>query len=828
MIFLLVFLSGLAALVYQVLWLRDLGLLFGNTAQAAAVDIAVFFGGLAAGAAVFGRVMPRLANPLRVYGYVELGIAASALLYLGLTDAYRVVYVALAEPIGAVPAGAIVLKMAMAILLLGPATFLMGGTLPLIVQHVVRQGEALGRQGPLFYGVNTLGSTLGAFGAGFVLPPLLGFDRSYVFAILVNTGIGVAALMLSRGTAPLSRAIGTRPGRHAAPVASRRLPVRVGILALVSGALTLALEISWIRMCAQVLDHSTYVFSAILVVFLLALACGSLVARRLAGLAADPARVLALLLIASTVAVAIQPPLFVAFTDQLSPVTSDGDWSAYVARVFQLVAAVIFPPGIIVGTIFPYLLRVQGRADVPGAVLARLSYLNLAGGIAGSLAASFVALPLLGLWRTMQLVAAGYGLSVLGTAVTGPTRLAAMAAAVLAVVLVDAGRLPVLHLDEERGERVLDAREGAHGIVAVTETRDGRMLRLNNSYHLGGTVARIERERIQTFLPLTLHPRPESVFFLGLGTGITAGEAVRHPVSRIVVCELVPEVVEASRAYFGEWTRGLADDPRADIRAEDGRHWLSTTGETYDVVISDLFVPWHAGTGSLYSREHFATVRARLRPGGIFAQWLPLFQLSERDFAVIARTLLEVFPHVTVWRGDFYANRPIVGLIASATPVVLDGDSLRTRVRQVVPDSDGFAVPRLLPFYAGNLGEAPDVLGSGAVNTDDRAVIEYLAPAAQWGGGAPGRTSWFVAMPLVRFVERLQGMVPPDRDPYLSALSPGERRYVAAGAAYYRAIVLGLADEETAARRALAEALEPFPEAVAIRGPFMALDPLLR
>lgn len=837
MILLLVFLSGFAALVYQVLWLRDLALLFGNTADAAAVDIAVFFAGLAVGAAAFGRAMPRLTNPLRVYGLVEFGIAASALLYLLLTEAHRRTYIALAQAVAAVPGGAIALEVAIAVVLLGPATFLMGGTLPLIAQHVVRQVDMLGRKGALLYGVNTLGATLGAFCAGFVLPPLLGFQRSYLLAIILNAGIGGVAIVLSRRTAvapggPAGTPPGTRPSqkpaRRAPAAPPRRLPVRVGVLAFGSGVLTLALEISWIRMCAQVLDHSTYVFSAIVVVFLLALACGSLLARWLAGLAADPGRVLALLLLASVVAVASQPPLFVALTEQLSPVTSDVSWGAYVARVFQLVATVIFIPGVVVGTIFPYLLRAQAGPGAPGAVLARLSYLNLAGGIIGSLAASFVASPLLGLWRTPQAIAAGYGLLVLATGITGPMRGMAVVAAALVVALLDPTGLPLVHLDHGRGERVLATLEGAHGVVAVTETRDGRVLRLNNTYQLGGTVDRIERERIQTFLPLTLHPDPRSVFFLGLGTGISAGEAMRHPISRAMVCELVPEVVTASRTYFSEWSRGLTSDPRAEIRVEDGRHWLATATETFDVVVGDLFVPWHAGTGSLYSREHFETVRARLRPGGIFAQWLPLFQLNERDFAVIARTLLEVFPHVTLWRGDFYANRPIVALIASATPMTLDAERLRAQVRRVVPAADELALPALLPFYAGNLGAARELIGAGPLNTDDRPVIEYLSPAAQWSGGAAGRPAWFVGMPLVEFFERLQAAVAADRDPYLSALSPSERRYVGAGTSYYRAVVSGLAGDDTAARGALEDALEPFPESVTIGGPFMALDPLLR
>jgi spermidine synthase len=348
---------------------------------------------------------------------------------------------------------------------------------------------------------------------------------------------------------------------------------------------------------------------------------------------------------------------------------------------------------------------------------------------------------------------------------------------------------------------------------------------MNNSYSLGGTVDRIERERTQTLLPLMLHPAPSQTFFLGLGTGITAGEAVRHPVERIVVCELVPEVVHAAKDYFGPWTRGLTTDTRVDIRTEDGRQFLAATDEQFDVIVSDLFVPWHAGTGTLYTREHFETVRSRLKSGGLFAQWLPLFQLSQRDFEVIARTLIEVFPHVTLWRGDFYGNRPIVALIASLEPMRVDPAHLELRGRQLAPElTDEEILAAVLPFYAGNLGAARGVLGAGDVNTDEHPVIEYLSPVAQWSD--VNSSPWFVSMPLVRFFERLQASAPFASDPYLAGLSAVERGYVEAGFLYYRAIVHRLRDEDEEAQVDLAETLRRLPESVQVGGPFLAMDAL--
>ena len=802
--------------------MRDLAVLFGNSAQAAAVDLAVFFGGIAAGAALFARAAPRITNPLRAYGLLELGIAASALLFFALLDAYGWLYAPLYRRFAAAPSMLVLVKAVLAAGLLSLPAMLMGATVPAMVQHAPSRPAWL-------YGVNTFGGTLGAFAAGFFLPPTLGFRGSYLLAVGVNVMVGLAALGMSRrngvghhfraGSASAEMVPDPEPRRRAAP--PRLDPRRLAVLAFASGALTIGLEVAWLRMFAQVIDNSVYAFSAIVVVALVSFALASMVVSA-ARVPPAPAA-LAVLLAATAVLLAAQPRAFAAFTSGLTPIGGSGGWAAYVREVFVAAAIFVGIPGFAAGLLFPALLQLAGSGPAAGRPVGRLLAVNTAGAITGSLAASFLLLPAAGVWITIAAAAAAYAALALWMAprpaVMGLAAVAALAAA------ASAGLAP-LRLDPRRNERLLAVWEGSYGTVAVTEGVGGRVLRMNNSYSLGGTVDRIERERIQTLLPLLLHPDPARVFFLGLGTGITAGEAVRHPVERVVVSELVPEVVRASREYFDEWTRGLAEDPRVEITAGDGRQYLAATREAFDVIISDLFVPWHAGTGSLYTKEHFETVRARLQPGGLFAQWLPLFQLTQREFDVIARTLLDVFPHVAIWRGDFYANRPIVALVASTSPMRLDPDRLAQRAR-ALPGGDDLVLARLLPYYAANLGAGRRVLGPGEVNTDQHPVIEYLSPIAQWGTG-DGESPMFVSMPFVRFLARLRAEVPPDRDPYLADLTPEQRGYVEAGAHYQRAIVLSLANEDEAGHQELGEALRRLPPELTVGGPFMALEGLVQ
>jgi spermidine synthase len=192
-------------------------------------------------------------------------------------------------------------------------------------------------------------------------------------------------------------------------------------------------------------------------------------------------------------------------------------------------------------------------------------------------------------------------------------------------------------------------------------------------------------EHLQGRIPLLLFPKTESLFFIGVGTGISTGGALDQrftSLKRIVACDLLPEVIEASRQYMTrvpdpesgrpvDFTCGLFKDKRVETVAQDGRHYLMASGETFDMINADLFLPYQSGAGSLYSREHFKSVKAALKPGGVFVQWLPLYQLTDTEFGSIARTLLDVFDTVTVWRNNFTPGNEIVALIGhrDATPL---------------------------------------------------------------------------------------------------------------------------------------------------------------
>ena len=421
----LVFLSGAASLVYEVLWLKELGLLFGSTAYAASTTLAVFFLGLAVGGAVFGRLSPRLRSPLRTYAWLELGIAASAVAYFLLLAIYFRLYGSLYDALADRPAAFNTARMALATLALLPPAALMGGTLPVLGQYLVRRPDELGRIGSFLYAVNTLGAATGAFLAGFVLPLALGFDRAYLLAMAVNVAVAVLAWRLaasdeqpgtSRRDLPadngLHRSRGRAPrGRPAAsPAADASCPAwLLATVACLSGAFALGLEVLWTRMFAQVLQNSVYTFSIILVVFLAALATGSAIANRLCRVRAAPGQVLWLLLTLSGLGVAVIPFGFHDLTGGLGTLVTGDGWLLYVFSIFANTALLLFVPAALLGSAFPYLLRAaEGSRGEPGAIIGRLNALNTGGAVIGSLTAGFVLLGSIGLWNSMRLFAFGY------------------------------------------------------------------------------------------------------------------------------------------------------------------------------------------------------------------------------------------------------------------------------------------------------------------------------------------------------------------------------------------------------------------------------------
>jgi len=816
----LFFASGALALVYQVLWQRQLALLFGSGSAATAAVLAAFLAGLGLGSAWIGRLAPRCGRPLRAYAGLELLIGLAALGVPWALSAFEPAFPWLEQRLGDNHAALLAAKSAVAFLALAVPTIAMGATLPMLAQGLDHGPRRFGLTAGRYYVANTAGAAVGALAVPFALLPMLGMQQTLLLGALANAVVAAIAWHLDRrNPRPAPPAIPhtnpAQPSTTPAPAARPNQPIH-GLLALAftSGAATFALQVLWNRAFAQVHENSLHAFAIIAAVFILALAAGGQFARVTIRRGAQPRRLLAHAWTAAGLMTLVSPWAFVAATGHLAYLGTAGGGSPP-ARLFTLAALLLLLPVALLGTGLPALMEAAGResATPPGPLLGRLLGVNIAGCVTGALLAGFILPPWPGLWGSMILTGAVVSIAArlarntpapapasVPTSASTPARshrrrdtrptpkptspAPAVAAWTVAALLafIAVRDLPRVRIAPPNQERLLDLREGPHGIVAVTERPGSRRLKLNNHYALGGSHA-LGDQRMQSHIPLLLHPNPRRVGHLGLGTGLSASGILFHPVTSAEIVELVPEVIVAARNHFTDGSAGLFTDPRVRILHGDARLHLRTRPEPYDVLIGDLVVPWRPGESSLFTLEHFQAARNALRPDGLFCLWLPMFQLSETETRIVLRTFLAVFPNAALWRADFSPDRPAIGLVGSTQPFQPNPATVRARLAESRPDpaNPQLAVP--FGFWMGFLGllEPADLDPSESRrHTEDHPWLELLG-ARTHRADAKARQGTFTGRPLQRWLAQTRNAsstrLPGLAETETAAIAAGDRLF---------------------------------------------------
>ncbi len=731
--------SGFAALVLETVFMRQMTWLLGSSTRALALVLAAFLAGLALGAACFGQVADRSRRPLRLFGLLEAGAAATSWVLVWLLGDGRAW---LSLP-GALAFG----------LLLIPTT-LMGGSLPALGRHRIRSIDGFAASFGLLYGLNTLGAAAGTFVAGFVLFEALGVSRTAHVAIGAQLAIAVAAVLLDRGdrrtTAPVSgRAPAPARASVVGPVAGPRWG---GLLAAATGGFAaLGYEVAWTRLLSLPLRSYVYSFSLMLSLFLLGVCLGALALGALARHVARPLRW------AGWIAIGIGGYVAASLAwlpEALAPLATDG-WGEFVTRGALRSALVVLVPTILSGMLLPLAARAwAASAHDVGREIGAAYAANTAASIAGALAAGLLLLPALGAPRTLgvlALVEAAAGAVLLCATVRGTgeraAALLAASACVLPLVLVDPARFVQAFLRASRGAEeigtLLYFRESATDTIAVVRRNyaydpDAKSL-LTNGVAMTATVKPVWRYMAaEGHLPVLLARTPRRALAVGVGTGITLGAVASHDaLTSIVAVELSEGVLDALPLFEDENDRAFAD-PRVRLIREDGRHWLETTRETFDVITVEPPPPIVAGAAHLYSREFYAACLAHLEPGGAVAQWLPLHAQSLASARMTARTFLDAFPHVQLWLPSV---RDAV-LVGSVEPLRLEAPRLDA----------AWSSPRTRRNLTRAFLETPAALLGTLLL--DRSGIE------RWVAGAPAITD---DRPRMEFF-RTQGSNMADRD----------------------------------------------------------------
>ena len=784
--------SGCAALIYEIVWLQLLQLVIGLTTVSLGVLLGAYMGGMCLGSYLLPRVISARRHPLRVYAALEAGIGVIGIAILSGMPWVSQIYTA----VGGSGVGGILVRCVVAGICLVPPTLLMGATLPAMSRWVEATPQGVSWLG-FFYGGNIGGAVFGCLLAGFYLLRMHDMAYATYVAAGINATVCALALILAwlapfkpaadAATSQGSTTAAGKPeaGREPGPAApARRGFGAVYVAIALSGLAALGAEVVWTRLLALTLGATVYTFSIILAVFLVGLGLGSSAGSVVARLTARPRLALGgcQLLLAGAVAWAAWMITASLPYWPVNPQLAPSPWFLFQLDLARCLWAIL-PAAILWGASFPLALAaVCSRGQDPGRLVGGVYAANTVGAIVGSLAFSLLLIPLAGSRRSQEVlivVSAVSGLVVLAPMLwrkspsTGPALEAPLGAAG-AVVLVAGGVLAGMlawHVGELPWGVVAYGRftatygdafapgivkeedvprggggwttyceyvgEGLNGTVAVTMRTDGV-----RSFHSAGKVQAsndprdMRLQRMLGHISALAYPDPKSVLVVACGAGVTAGSFIPHTnIQRIVICDIEPLVPKYVTPRFGKENYDVVDNKRVEMVHDDGRHFIRTTREKFDVITSDPIDPWVKGCAALNTVEYYQMCKEHLNPGGVMSLWIPFYESNSDTIKSVLSTFFKVFPNGIVWSNDENGTGYDAVLFGQVEPTVIDVDKWQERldrpenalVKESLEEVGFHDAVDLLATYATRASDMGEWMSTAQINTDRNLRLQYLA-----------------------------------------------------------------------------------------------------
>ena len=769
-------LSGATGLIYEVLWARMLGLVFGATTFAISTVLAAFMGGLALGSALAGKFAASIKRPLRAYGLIEIGIALYAvivpLLFRFIDDVYALVWEQFHPSFYAFSLWRFLLSCAV---LLVPTTF-MGATLPILSAALLRSPAQASNSVARLYTCNLIGAILGTITAGFLLLPEFGVQATIWTAATVNLVIGIAACLLDRKDAQAIETTEIKEPSEREEITGQQAvePEIQGtkfwlLCAAISGFVTISAQVAWTRVLTMVIGSSTYAFSIVVALFLLGLSGGAyLMSRR--KISTHLRRTILKVELATAAGLALSiwiinraPSILI----NLGLSLSINSWSGWLMLQTFVAALLVLVPALLMGMVMPLVLVWAGAAGREGLsvrLVGRSYAVNTVGAILGAFSTGFILIPKAStrftilFAATLCVVIAGIAYQPLRDKADVDLRRSLAAGATLALIIALFMLTPPLNLADlskgaydgllsvlarpqmSEGEgtskkysretnRLLMYKEGPTATVSVREDWGTRSLAINgrtNASDQGDMPTQV----MVGLLPLLIAPNINDGLIVGYASGVSVGSMLQSPIKSLACVELEPTTLEAGR-YFEHVNHRPLQDPRLRMIIDDARTYLRVNPAQYDVIVSEPSHPWVPGVANLFTKEFFELGRSRLKDDGVFVQWVQIYQLSTESLRSVLATYQSVFSHVMMFRVGGASKGKDLILLGSRRPLTFARLGKRIsepRISAELARVDMKEQRDIESWYVCDETQLSPAVAGAAINTDDNMRIENHVP----------------------------------------------------------------------------------------------------
>lgn len=753
--------SGLTALIYQVIWIRKFGLVFGVHVFSMSTVLTAFMAGLALGSLLFGKLVDRTKNPLKVFLILEIGIGLFAIFFPFLFEALTKLYATLLPNGQLTQYNTQLIRFILAFLFLLIPTTLMGGTLPVIIKYFVKEIKQAGGQISNLYSVNNLGAVLGALLTGFFLIKEFGLTISLYVGAGLNIVNAIIVFFLSQKVnLTINSNLDDSESQEKNDPEVEKYPKHIVRLALwvfaLEGFTTLAYEVIWSRiLVGYSFDKTTYFYTTILVSFIFGLSLGSFLIRK----RIDKIKDLVTWLGTIEIIIGVISVILIIFFAWLAPILIKDrnvfhSWLETVGRDYFIFFLLISIPTTLMGMTYPIVSKIYAnRVTNLGNSMGTIGFLDTVGSIFGSFAAGFILIPFFGVVKSFLFVALINVVIGLSLYLFHPSRNRTFK---ISSVLVVASVCVILFLQIPNYnyftwwdkisnnpwwgyhyEKVVfyDEGEAATVIVRQYPGENMRSLVVNGHHTAYTTIKDLSVNRQLGYMPYILHPKPKKAMVVGFGLGATTNALVQPDIEVVDVAEICPGVVKAAPA-FAKWNDNAAKNDKVHIHDEDGRSWLfMAEDDTYDIITSNAIHP--RLSNNIYTREFYEICRDKLTDNGIVCQWMPQNWLNEKEYLACVKAFVDVFPYSTLWYVNEYSTHIIgskksINITYQKAAKAFENEKLRDELSSVgIVDPEFF-----LAQYFMSSNELQEYIKGAHVNTDVHPIVEFskvinIAPVKQ-------------------------------------------------------------------------------------------------